>query len=66
MLHWVDLKKAIFLKLLCLASSKTKIKSTKEQTLGELCMRGTANGLDGLLAFNRGLPLVACGESDTG
>ena len=37
------------------------MKSTKVPTLGELRMRGTANGL---LAFTRGLPLVR--ESDTG
>ena len=42
------------------------MKSTKVQTLGELRMRGTANGWAGLLAFTRGLPLVARGESDTG
>ena len=35
------------------------MKSTKVQTLGELRMRGTANGWAGLLAFIRGLPLVA-------
>ena len=36
------------------------------KTLGELRMRGTANGWAGLLAFTRGLPLVARRESDTG
>ena len=41
------------------------MKSTKVQTLGELRMRGTVNGL---LAFTRGLPLYSSlrGESDTG
>ena len=43
------------------------MKSTKVKTLGELRMRGTANdGLGLLLAFTRGLPLVARRESDTG
>ena len=42
------------------------MKSTKVQNLGELRMRGTANGWAGLLAFTRGLPLVARRESDTG
>ena len=37
----------------------------KVQTLGELRMRDTAN-LWTELAFTRGLPLVARGESDTG
>ena len=38
----------------------------KVQTLGELRMRDTANGglgWAGLLAFTRGLPLVARGET---
>ena len=38
----------------------------KVQTIGELRMRGTANGWAGLLSFTRNLPLVARGESDTG
>ena len=43
------------------------MKSTKVQTLGELRMRDTANYWAGLLvAFTRGLLLVARGESDTG
>ena len=42
------------------------MKSTNVQTLGELRMRGTANGWAGLLALTHGLPLVARGESDTG
>ena len=46
--------------------TKEKTKSTKVQTLGELRMRDTANGWAGGLAFTRGLPLVARGESDTG
>ena len=46
------------------------MKSTKMQTLDELRMRGTANGLAGLgwaglLAFTRGIPLVARAESGT-
>ena len=44
----------------------TEMKSTEVQTLGELRMSGIANGWAGLLAFNRGLPLVARRESDTG
>ena len=57
---WVDLLLTIW----CLADRK----STKVQTLGELRMRDTANDgpWAGLLAFTRGLPLVARGESDTG
>ena len=35
------------------------------QTLGELRMRGTANGWAGLLAFPRGLPLVYSSRSLT-
>ena len=46
--------------------SACTMKSTKVQTLGELCMRGTANGWAGLLAFICGLPLVARRESDMG
>ena len=42
------------------------MKSTEVQTLGELRMRATANGWAGLLAFTRGLSLVARRESDTG
>ena len=44
------------------------MKSTEVQTLGELRMSVIANGWAGLalLAFTRGLPLVARGESDTG
>ena len=44
------------------------MKSTKVQTLGEMRMSGIANGWAwlALLAFTRGLPLVARGESDTG
>ena len=41
------------------------MKSTEVQTLGELRMSGI-DGWAGLLAFTRGLPLVARGESDTG
>ena len=43
-----------------------KNETMKVQTLGELRMRDTANGWAGLLAFTRGLPLVARRESDTG
>ena len=43
------------------------MKSTKVQTLGELCMRDTANWWAGLLVCVYScLPLVARGESDTG
>ena len=45
-----------------------EMKSTKVQTLGALRMRGIANLRAGGLGYavTRGLPLVACGESNTG
>ena len=45
-------------------NANCKMKSTEVQTLGELCMRGTANCWAGLLVCV--YSLVARGESDTG